>query len=157
MNLTTLQQFKSELRGEVLDPGSDGYSSARRVLNGLIDRYPALIVRCTHNTDVMRAVEFARSQHLAVAVRGGGHSSPGYSVCDDGMVIDLSQMKGISIDPGQARARTQAGLWLFEFVSGTQALGLATTAGTLGGTVHGGSTLGGGLGWCAGSRGLARG
>src|SRR5438270_3160798 len=154
MNLTTLQQFKSGLRGEVLDPGSDGYSSARRVWNGLIDRYPALIVRCTDNTDVMRAVEFARSQHLAVAVRGGGHSSPGYSVCDDGMVIDLSQMKGISIDPVQGRARTQAGLRLFEFVSGTQALGLATTAGTVGGTGLSGLTLGGGLGWFMGKYGL---
>ena len=154
MNLTTLQQFKSGLRGEVLDPGSDGYSSARRVWNGLIDRYPALIVRCTDNTDVMRAVEFARSQHLAVAVRGGGHSSPGYSVCDDGMVIDLSQMKGISIDPVQGRVRTQAGLRLFEFVSGTQALGLATTAGTVGGTGLAGLTLGGGIGWLMGKYGL---
>ena len=154
MNLTTLQQFKSGLRGELLDPGSDGYSSARRVWNGLIDRFPALIVRCTDNTDVMRAVEFARSQHLAVAVRGGGHSSPGYSVCDDGMVIDLSQMKGISIDPVQGRARTQAGLRLFEFVSGTQALGLATTAGTVGGTGLAGLTLGGGIGWLMGKYGL---
>src|SRR5947209_20055612 len=155
MNLTTLQQFKSGLRGEVLDPGSDGYSSARRVWNGLIDRYPALIVRCTDNTDVMRAVEFARSQHLAVAVRGGGHSSPGYSVCDDGMVIDLSQMKGISIDPVQGRARTQAGLRLFEFVSATQALGLATTAGTTGGTGLARLPRGGVLGWLLVESGLA--
>jgi len=155
MNLTTLQQFKSGFRGLVLDPGSDGYSSARRVWNGLIDRSPALIVRCTDNTDVMRAVEFARSQNLAVAVRGGGHSSPGYSVCDDGIVIDLSQMKGISIDPVQGRARTQAGLRLFEFVSETQALGLATTAGTVGGTGLAGLTLGGGIGWLMGKYGLS--
>src|SRR5437763_5263297 len=154
MNLTTLQQCKSGLRGEVLDPGSDGYSSARRVWNGLIDRYPALIVRCTDNTDVMRAVEFARSQHLPVAVRGGGHSSPGYSVCDNGLVVDLSHMKGISIDPVTGRARTQAGLRLFEFVSGTQALGLATTAGTVGGTGLSGLTLGGGIGWLMGKYGL---
>jgi len=77
MNLSTLQQFKSGLRGEVLDPGSEGYTSARRVWNGLIDRYPALIVRCTHHIDVIRAVHFARSQNFPVAVRGGGHSSAG--------------------------------------------------------------------------------
>src|SRR6059058_999605 len=146
MNLTTLQQFKSGFHGEVLDPGNDGYSSARRVWNGLIDRYPALIVRCTDTSDVLRAVQFARSQNLPVAVRGGGHSSPGYSVCDGGIVIDLSQMKGISIDPVKGIARTQAGLRLFEFVSGTQALGLATTAGTVGGTGLSGLTLGGGIG-----------
>ncbi len=154
MNLTTLQQFKSGLRGEVLDPGSEGYSSARKVWNGLIDRYPALIVRCTDTSDVIRAVQFARSQNFPVAVRGGGHSSPGYSVCDDGIVIDLSQMKGISIDPVKGIARTQAGLRLFEFVSGTQAFGLATTAGTVGGTGLSGLTLGGGIGWLMGKYGL---
>jgi FAD/FMN-containing dehydrogenase len=154
MNLTTLQQFKSGLRGEVLDPGNDGYSSARRVWNGLIDRYPALIVRCTENNDVLRAVQFARSQNLPLAVRGGGHSSPGYSVCDDGLVIDLSQMKDISIDPVAGRARTQAGLRLFEFVSQTQAFGLATTTGTVGGTGLSGLTLGGGIGWLMGKYGL---
>src|SRR6516164_1740635 len=99
MNHTTLQQYKSGLRGEVLDPGNDGYSSARRVWNGLIDRYPALIVRCMDTSDVIRTVQFAGSQNLPVAVRGGGHSSAGYSVCDDGIVIDLSQMRGMSIDP----------------------------------------------------------
>src|SRR6266705_2418913 len=109
MNLTPLQEFKSGLRGEVLDPGNAGYSSARRVWNGLIDRYPALIVRCTDHIDVLRAVQFAGSQNLPVAVRGGGHSSPGYSVCDDGIVIDLSQMRDISIDPVKGIARTQAG------------------------------------------------
>ncbi len=154
MNLTTLQQFKSGLRGEVLDPGNDGYSSARRVWNGLIDRYPALIVRCTENNDVLRAVQFARSQNLPLAVRGGGHSSPGYSVCDGGLVIDLSQMKGISIDPVAGRARTQAGLRLGEFVSQTQAFGFATTTGTVGGTGLSGLTLGGGIGWLMGKYGL---
>ena len=154
MNLTTLQQFKSGLRGEVLDCGNAGYTSARRVWNGLIDRYPALIVRCTDTSEVVRTVQFARSQNLPVAVRGGGHSSPGYSVCDDGIVIDLSQMKGISIDPVKGIARTQAGLRLFEFVSGTQAFGLATTAGTVGGTGLSGLTLGGGIGWLMGKYGL---
>lgn len=154
MNPKTLQQFKSGLRGEVLDPGNDGYSSARRVWNGLIDRSPALIVRCTENSDVIRAVQFARSQHLPVAVRSGGHSSPGYSVCDDGIVIDLSQMKDISVDPVKAIARTQAGLKLGEFVSRTQAFGLATTAGTVWGTGLSGLTLGGGMGWLMGKYGL---
>lgn len=154
MNLTTLQQFKSGFRGEVLDPGSDGYSSARSVWNGLIDRHPALIVRCTDTSDVMRAVQFARSQNLPVAVRGGGHSSPGYSVCDDGIVIDLSQMKDISVDPDKGIARTQAGLRLFEFISRTQEFGLATTTGTVGGTGLSGLTLGGGIGWLMGKYGL---
>jgi FAD/FMN-containing dehydrogenase len=154
MNLTTLQQFKSGLRGEVLDPGNDGYTSARRVWNGLIDRYPALIVRCTENSAVLRAVQFARSQNLPVAVRGGGHSSPGYSVCDDGLVIDLSQMRDISIDPVKGIARTQAGLRLGEFVSRTQAFGLATTTGTVAGTGLSGLTLGGGIGWLMGKYGL---
>jgi FAD/FMN-containing dehydrogenase len=154
MNLTTLQQFKSGFRGEVLDPGNDGYSSARRVWNGLIDRYPALIVRCTDPSEVIRAVEFARNEHLPVAVRGGGHSSAGYSVCDDGMVIDLSHMRGISIDPVQGLVRTQAGLRLGEFVSRTQAFGLATTTGTVAGTGLSGLTLGGGIGWLMGKYGL---
>jgi FAD/FMN-containing dehydrogenase len=154
MNLTTLQQFKSGFRGEVLDPGSDGYSSARRVWNGWIDRHPALIVRCTDTSDVIRAVQFARSQQLSVAVRGGGHSSAGYSVCDDGLVIDLSQMKDISVDPVKGLARTQPGLRLFEFVSRTQAFGLATTTGTVGGTGLAGLTLGGGIGWLMGKYGL---
>jgi FAD/FMN-containing dehydrogenase len=154
MNLTTLQQFKSGLRGEVLDPGNNGYTSARRVWNGLIDRYPALIVRCTDTSDVIRAVQFARGQHLPVAVRSGGHSSPGYSVCDDGIVIDLSHMRDISIDPVQGLARTQAGLSLGEFVSRTQAYGLATTTGTVAGTGLAGLTLGGGIGWLMGKYGL---
>jgi UDP-N-acetylenolpyruvoylglucosamine reductase len=154
INLTTFQQFKAGLRGEVLDPGNDGYTSARRVWNGLIDRYPALIVRCTDTIDVIRAVQFARSQNLPVAVRGGGHSSPGYSVCDDGIVIDLSHMTDISIDPVQGRARTQAGLRLGEFVSRTQAFGLATTTGTVAGTGLSGLTLGGGIGWLMGKYGL---
>jgi FAD binding domain/Berberine and berberine like len=154
MNLTTLQQFKSGLRGEVLDPVNDGYNSARRVWNGLIDRYPALIVRCTDTSDVIRAVQYARGQHLLVAVRSGGHSSPGYSVCDDGIVIDLSQMRGISIDPVNGLARTQAGLSLGEFVSRTQTYGLATTTGTVAGTGLAGLTLGGGIGWLMGKYGL---
>ena len=153
-NLTTLRQFKSGLRGEVVDPGNDGYTSARCVWNGLIDRYPALIVRCTDPSDVIRAVQFARGQNLPVAVRGGGHSSAGYSVCDDGIVIDLSQMKGTSIDPVKGRTRTQAGLRLGEFVSRTQAFGLATTTGTVWGTGLSGLTLGGGIGWLMGKYGL---
>ena len=154
INLTTLQQFKSGFRGEVLDPVNDGYNSARRVWNGLIDRYPALIVRCSDTSDVMRAVHFARGQHLPVAVRSGGHSSPGYSVCDDGIVIDLSHMRDISIDPVNGLARTQAGPSLGEFVSRTQTYGLATTTGTVAGTGLAGLTLGGGIGWLMGKYGL---
>ena len=154
INLTTLQHFNSGFRGEVLDPDTDGYSSARRVWNRLIDHYPALIVRCTDTSDVMRAVQFARAQHLPVAVRSGGHSSPGYSVCDAGLVIDLSQMRDIAIDPVKGLARSQAGPSLGEFVSTTQAYGLATTTGTVAGTGLAGLTLGGGIGWLMGKYGL---
>src|SRR5215472_13649118 len=154
MELTTLQHFKSKLRGEVLSPGNDGYSSARRVWNGLIDRYPALIVRCKDTSDVIRAVEFACDLHLPVAVRSGGHSSPGYSVCDDGIVIDLSHMRDISIDPVQGLARHQAGPSLGEFVSRSQAYGLTTTTGTVAGTGLAGLALGGGIGWLMGKHGL---
>lgn len=154
MEHTTLQQFKSKLRGEALSPGNDRYSSARRVWNGLIDRYPALIVQCMDTSDVIRAVEFAWGQHLPVAVRSGGHSSPGYSVCDDGIVIDLSHMRDISIDPVQGLARTQAGPSLGEFISRTQEFGLATTTGTVAGTGLAGLTVGGGIGWLMGKHGL---
>ncbi len=95
------------LHGELIRPGDDGYESARRVWNGMIDKYPALIVRCVDVVDVVTAVQFARLHHLSVAVRGGGHSVSGSSVCDGGMVIDLSCMKGVRIDPEKKTAWAQ--------------------------------------------------
>ena len=149
-----LQDLKASLRGELICPNDRGYDAARRVWNGMIDKYPAMIVRCVDVVDVVTTVQFGRLHHLLVAVRGGGHSISGSSVCDGGMVIDLSCMKGICIDPEKKTAWVQAGLTLGEFVQATQAYGLATTTGTVGGTGLAGLTLGGGLGWFMGKYGL---
>jgi hypothetical protein len=149
-----LRDFKARLHGELILPDDDGYDSARRVWNGMIDKYPALLCRCANRADVMRAVDFAHSQHLPVAVRGGGHSVIGTSVCDGGIVIDLSQMKGMRVDPVKCTARAEAGLTLGEFVRQSQPFGLVTTTGTVAGTGLSGLTLGGGLGWFMGKYGL---
>jgi FAD/FMN-containing dehydrogenase len=149
-----LRDFRASLHGEVILPDDDGYDSARQVWNGMIDKYPAMIIRCATRADVTRAVGFARSQHLPVAVRGGGHSVIGKSVCDEGIVIDLSQMKGIRVDLVTCTARAEAGLTLGEFVRQTQPFGLVTTTGNVAGTGLSGLTLGGGLGWFMGKYGL---
>jgi FAD/FMN-containing dehydrogenase len=149
-----VQDLKARLRGELISPNDQGYDAARKVWNGTIDKYPAALVRCADVVDVVHAVQFARDHHLLVAVRCGGHSMSGSSVCDGGMVIDLSCMKGIWVDPGQKTAWAQAGLRLGEFVQATQSYGLATTTGTVGGTGLAGLTLGGGLGWFMGKYGL---
>src|SRR5258708_15781824 len=141
-----LQDLKAHLHGELIGPNDRSYDASRSVWNGMIEKYPAVIVYCSDVADVISAVQFARDHHLLVAVRGGGHSVSGSSVCDGGMVIDLSRMKGIWIDPEQKTAWAQAGLTLEEFVRATQAYGLATTTGTLGGACPAGLTLGGGLG-----------
>jgi len=149
-----LRDFRARLHGELILPDDDGYDSSRRVWNGMIDKYPAMIIRCANRADVAHAVEFGHLQHLPVAVRGGGHSVIGKSVCDGGMVIDLSQMKGIRVDPVTCTARAEAGLTLGEFVRQTQPFGLVTTTGTVAGTGLSGLTLGGGLGWFMGKYGL---
>ena len=114
-------------RGEMVMPGDPPYDRHRRVWNGSIDRFPALIARCRGVADVIAAVELARDAGLSVAVRGGGHSYPGHSVCDDGIVIDLGPMKGIRVDPQTRTARVQAGALWGELDRETQAFGLATT------------------------------
>ncbi|HEX6109780.1 MAG TPA: FAD-binding oxidoreductase [Ktedonobacteraceae bacterium] len=149
-----LQNPGDHMRGELIRPNDSGYDAARKVWNGMVDKYPALIIRCADQADVISAIRFAQSQHLSVAVRSGGHSLCGSSVCDGGMVIDLSRMKDICIDPARRTARAQAGLTLGEFVRATQAFGLATTTGTVAGTGLAGLTLGGGLGWLMGKYGL---
>ena len=152
--LATLQDLKAHLHGELIGPNDYGYNANRKVWNGMIEKYPALIVRCAKVADVISAIQFARDHHLLVAVRGGGHSVNGSSVCNGGVVIDLSRMKGIWIDLERKTAWVQAGLTLGEFVQATQAYGLATTTGTVGGTGLAGLTLGGGLGWFMGKYGL---
>jgi FAD binding domain/Berberine and berberine like len=151
---TVLQDLKADLRGELICPNESGYDAARKVWNGMVDKYPAVIIRCADVADVVTSVQFARDHHLLVAVRSGGHSISGSSVCDGGMVIDLSCMKGIWVNPAKQTAWAQAGLRLREFVQATQAYGHATTTGTVGGTGLAGLTLGGGLGWFMGKYGL---
>jgi len=140
--------------GWVLTPGDPGYEEARRVWNGAIDRRPAFIAGCRGPGDVAAALRFARERDLPVAVRGGGHGVAGTAVCDDGLVIDLSPMKAISVDPAARTARAEAGLLWREFDAATQAMGLATTGGQMSETGIGGLTLGGGLGWLMRRHGL---
>ena len=99
LTATTIEQFQGRLRGELLSPGHDHYESARKIHNGMIDRHPALIVRCAGVADVMTAVAFAQTHNLVVAVRGGGHGVSGFAVCDGGLMIDLSRMKSVRVDP----------------------------------------------------------
>jgi FAD/FMN-containing dehydrogenase len=151
----TVAEFKDNLHGEVLVPDDLAYDSARMIWNRLIDKRPALIARCATADDVVRSVRFAREHDLAVAVRGGGHNIAGNCVCDGGLMIDLSPMKGIQVDPQRRTARAQPGLTLGEFDRHTQANGLATTMGIASEVGIAGLTLGGGYGWLAGRYGLA--
>ena len=147
--------LRTDLRGQVILPSDPQYGEARRVFNAMIDRRPAAIVRCTGAVDVMACVRFARERGLAVSVRSGGHGVAGLAVCDDGLVIDMSRMKTIRIDPRHRVARCDPGLTLAEFDRETAAFNLATTMGTVSMTGITGLTLGGGLGWLMGKHGLA--
>jgi FAD/FMN-containing dehydrogenase len=139
--------LQSSFRGRLVRPTDPDYEEHRRIWNGSIDRYPALIARCAGVADVMAAARFARESGLVVAVRSGGHSFPGQSVCDGGLVIDLGPMKGIRVDPEARTARAQAGVLLGELDRETQAFGLAVPAGIVTHTGLAGLTLGGGIGW----------
>ncbi|HEX6677616.1 MAG TPA: FAD-binding oxidoreductase [Actinomycetes bacterium] len=143
----TLAELEATLRGRTVRPSDPDYDQARAVWNAAHDRHPALIIRCAGTADVVRAVEFARSEGLTVAVRGGAHSVAGFSTSDGGVVVDTSPMKGIRVDPAARRAVAQPGLTWSEFDHETQALGLAVTGGLVSSTGIAGFTLGGGLGW----------
>jgi hypothetical protein len=147
LGTTAFDDLGGSLGGELLLPASPGYDAARRVWNGAIDRHPACIARCTGVADVVAAVRFARERDLLVAVRSGGHGVAGHAVCDGGMVIDLSPMKGIRVDPRARTARAQAGVLWGELDRETQFHGLATVGGIVTHTGIAGLTLGGGLGW----------
>ena len=151
----SIGKFQGSLRGEVLRPDDDGYDAARTVWNGMVDKRPALIGRCTGAADVIRCVRFAREHDLLASVRGGGHNYSGRSVCDHGLMIDLSPMKGIRVDPVRRTAQAEAGLRLGELDYETQAFGLATPLGINTDTGIAGLTLGGGYGWLGGKYGLA--
>ena len=141
-----VEELTASFRGRLVHPSDPSYEEHRRVWNGSIDRHPALIARCAGVADVIAAVKLARRTGLRVAVRGGGHSFPGQSVCDGGLVIDLSLMKGVRIDPHARTARAQAGVLLGELDRESQAFGLAVPAGIVTTTGLAGLTLGGGIG-----------
>ncbi len=147
--------LRDQVLGGLVLIGDTDYETARRVWNGNIDRRPALIARCTTTGDVQQAVGFASRNGLLVSVRGGGHSAPGYGVNDGGMVIDLSAMKTVNVDPVRRTATTEGGVLWGEFDTATQAHGLATTGGTVTNTGVIGLTLGGGLGWLMGKHGAS--
>jgi hypothetical protein len=147
-------ELEAGLRGRALRPGDATYDEARRLWNGMFDRRPALIVRPAGAADVVRAVSFARDHRLRLAVKGGGHSFPGYSMCDGGLAIDLSTMRGLRVDPRARTARAEPGARWLDFDAETQAFGLGTTGGTAADTGIAGLTLGGGLGWLSSKHGL---
>ncbi|HZH44003.1 MAG TPA: FAD-binding oxidoreductase [Lysobacter sp.] len=141
--------------GELLRPGQPGYDEARRIWNGAIDRRPAFIARCRTTDEVAAAVRFAADHDLLLAVKGGGHSIPGWSVCEGGLMIDLSLMKGIRVDPQRRLADAEPGLLWQEYDRATQAHGLASPGGEVSHTGVAGLTLGGGIGWLSRAYGLA--
>lgn len=151
---THIKELREGLRGELVLSDHASYEQARRVWNGNVDRRPALIARCAGVADVQQAVSFARTHALRLSVRGGGHSAPGYGTNDNGLVIDLSPLKGIRVDPAGRTAHVQGGVIWRELDHETQAFGLATTGGTVSNTGVVGLTLGGGLGWLMGKHGL---
>ena len=146
--------LRASFRGEVVGPDDAGYDEHRKVWNGSIDRHPGLIARCAGVADVRHAVRFGREHGLTVAVRGGGHSFPGLSVCDDGLLIDLGPMKGVRVDLEAGTVRAQAGVLLGELDRETQAFGCAVPAGIVTHTGLAGLTLGGGIGWIMRKHGL---
>ncbi|HVL22897.1 MAG TPA: FAD-dependent oxidoreductase, partial [Thermomicrobiales bacterium] len=126
-----VDEFTARLRGRLLRPGDNDYDAARRVWNAMVDKRPALIVQCAGAADVVAAVRFATEHDLLVSIRGGGHGVAGLAVCDDGLMIDLSRMKGIRVDPVAKTARAEAGVLWGEFDQETQAFGLATVGGVV--------------------------
>jgi hypothetical protein len=154
LDASALTELETSFRGELVRPGDPSYDEHRKIWNGSIDRFPALIARCAGIADVIAAVRLARENGLVVAVRGGGHSFPGLSLCEGGIVIDLGLMKGIRVDPEARTARAQAGVLIGEIDRETQAFGLAVTGGIVTHTGLSGLTLGGGIGWLMRKHGL---
>jgi len=140
-------EFKAHFRGDVLVPENAGYDEVRQIWNAMVDRRPALIARCSSPDDVVQAVNFARTQGLIVSVRGGGHNIAGNAVCDGGIMIDLSPMKRVKVDPSARQASVEPGCTLADFDAAAQAHGLATPLGINSTTGVAGLTLGGGFGW----------
>lgn len=150
-----VEEFGSRLRGELMRPGDAGYDEARRVWNGMIDRRPSFIARCRSAADVISAVNFARHNGLPLAVRGGGHNVAGTGVVDGGLVIDLSPMKSVHVDPERRTVRAESGVTIGELDERTQLFGLAVPMGVVSETGISGLTLNGGLGWLRRKHGLS--
>ena len=153
-NVSNIADFKAKLRGALIQPDAEGYDAVRVVWNGMIDRRPSLIAQCHGVADVIASVEFARSHGLRVAVRGGGHNVAGYAVCDGGLMIDLSFMRAVRVDPQAQRAWIQGGATWGDVDHETTAFGLATPGGVVSTTGVGGLTLSGGIGWLRQTHGL---
>ena len=150
-----VEEFRTGLRGKIILPSDDGYDEARELYNAMIDKRPSLIVRCAGVADVINSVNFARNNNLLLAVRGAGHNVAGLATCDGGIVIDLTQMKGMRIDLAARTVRGEPGLTWIELNHDLQEFGLAATGGFIATTGIGGLTLGGGLGWLVRQHGLA--
>lgn len=151
----TIEQLREQVRGPVITPPDAGYESARQVHNAMIDLHPAAVVRCANAGDVRAAVAFARQNAVDLAVRGGGHSVPGFGTCEGGVVADLSGMRGVRVDGERRTARAEGGATWGDFNAATHAYGLATTGGIISTTGIGGLTLGGGIGYLARGLGLS--
>jgi FAD/FMN-containing dehydrogenase len=152
---SVIQPFTADFRGELIQPGDPSYDEARALYNAMIDKHPALIARCADVADVIAAVNFGREQGLPLAIRSGGHNGAGLGSVDDGLVIDLSPMNGIRVDPVARTARVETGARLRDLHHATHAFGLASPSGIIGSTGVGGITLGGGLGYLTRHAGLA--
>jgi len=146
MNSGALGRLQERFRGEIIQPVDPGYDGARKVYNGMIDKRPGLIARCADVADIMAAVEFGRENNLLTAIRGGGHNAAGLGICDDGLVIDLSRMKNVHVDPKARTARVAAGCVWGDVDHATHAFGMATPSGFISTTGVAGLTLGGGIG-----------
>ena len=147
--------LREQVRGQVIEEGDPDYDAARRVYNGMVGRRPAAILRVSQVADVLAAVRFARGLGIDVALRGGGHSAPGFGTVDDGLVLDFSALRGVRVDPAARTARAEAGATWADYNHATHAFGLASTGGIIGSTGVAGLTLGGGIGYLARKYGLA--
>ena len=155
MATVDIEPLRAQLRGTIIQPGDSEYEAARRVYNGMIDKRPAHIVRCVDAADVIATVNFARTHNLLTAIRGGGHNGAGLGTCDEGLVIDLSRMKGVRVDPAARTVRVEPGCTGGDMDHATHAFGMATPGGTVSSTGVAGLTLGGGIGHLTRPHGLA--
>jgi FAD/FMN-containing dehydrogenase len=155
LDSSSIDALQSRLRGRLLRAGDGEYDDARTIWNAMIDKRPTLIARCEGVADVIHSVNFARDSGLLLSVRGGGHNVSGNAICDGGLMIDLSPMRSVHVDPERRVARSEGGALWRDFDHETQAFGLATTGGLISTTGVAGLTLGGGIGWLMGSHGLA--